>query len=366
MTARSEREKGIEKRIDGVSLDSNIINSSYRASLHRKLSGVEIPLSTIRQQLFDPLFLPVSSEISYQIHELQNYIWDNFSDREIIQLSPVGIFGLDQHITKSSPLKIAHVASKSADIVADPVVQLTVEAMRRRLQGERNIIKLGTFQRCLRLQKYNDPSRKPIFEMFGTLNTAINLSEQEKVLEFGKLINKYVDFFRFFAPEEKFEVVISNMALSEYILEMFRYGSDEQHDNDSFTEKAVNITNYFIPEVQGNLAADVLKTSEFETYISDIGIHRFVAPIRKLINNLSPRSNVSFSVRLDRAQGIGHYNGLAFMVFHDGIDLVDGGETNWLSKLTSNSKESSFVSGCGTELYAQILLSLADLSASND
>ena len=58
---------------------------------------------------------------------------------------------------------------------------------------------------------------------------------------------------------------------------------------------------------------------------------------------------------LGRVLGLGHYNGPVFMMHVDGVTIVDGGSVDWVSQLTSNTKERSVVSGLGLEICARLL-----------
>ena len=79
----------------------------------------------------------------------------------------------------------------------------------------------------------------------------------------------------------------------------------------------------------------------------------------KMVNELSNEyPNVNFYIELDRKGGLGYYTGACFHIYsNDGdyyVPLCDGGIPNWNSKILRDNKESSIVSGMGSELVLNL------------
>ncbi len=339
---------GVKKRIEGVDLNFERLNSTYYAALHNRISEEEISLKVIRQQINNDLFLPSSSEVSQILFLIQSTLRSSAEGRKIINLSPIGIRGFEQVITKSSPRKIAHLASKAADVVSDPTIQLAAEAVRVRQSHNLGPISLGAFHRCLRLQKYSSPDRTSIFEMYGTLDSYSKISQKESDHHMINLIQQYLRVIRILDPNIKPEVCISHIGIADKILENIK-------PNVSFQEKAKVISDYFDKEASGRIDYRYILTKEFIRYCEHLDIEKWGIRIQKILEEMPKIDGVTYSAKLDRSLGIGHYSGLTFMIYSGSVDLVDGGEVDWVSRLTSNRKEQSFVSGFGTDMLAGLI-----------
>ena len=188
----------IENRINKVDLQSEeeAINSDYRAAIHKKFSEADVRPETIRQLVFEDFAAPLDSRLTEKLQHIHERILEDFPTREMITLSPLGVTGLDRYLTKTSALKIAHITGRPADVVADPTIQLAVETFRKRRSRNEDGVRLGAIHMCARLQNYSDERLKPVFEMFGTLDSSITSSDEFEAGEIVNLIGVYVGLLR--------------------------------------------------------------------------------------------------------------------------------------------------------------------------
>lgn len=339
----------IENRINKVDLNEQPVDSSYRAAIHKKFSNLEIKPETLKAALLEDFTQPLDAAITKKLHEINERIVSVFDNKEIIRLSPLGASGLDQYLTKTSSLKIAHVTGRNADVVADPTIQLAAEAYRRRRIRDTNDIALGTQHMCMRLQRYSSKSFKPYFEMFSTMDSSINSSFEFESDRMVDLISRYAQFLKVMCPDKKIEIVFSNLKITENIL----VNAHEELDYD-LKQKLLDDK---LPEnFRGILPETILNDNEFKLFIEKENIFKEILSIRNSIEKLKTKAGVDSSLQLNRVMGLGHYNGLVFKIDVDGADIVDGGSVDWVSKLTSNQKERTVVSGFGTQMLANLTL----------
>lgn len=343
----------IEDRISRVDLNSATVNTDYRAALHQKLSGVSVNFGSVRSLFNDDLVLPLSASVTRKLYEIQSWVFNNSNNRELISLSPLGIFGIDQILTKTSPLKIAHIAGQPVDVVADPTIQLVAETYRRRRSKDQGNISLGAFHKCTRLQRYTDSTYKSIFEMFGTVDSrSRDPSNEFEIDTICRLIDSYTALIEDIYPGHVIDVIFGNLGVAKKVL--LRDGQQELSSN--FTEKIDLVAERLPTDLRGVLPIELLIQTDFIADCDKMLIKSEVAKIGRVANKLAnvERRNLNFS--LDRIQGLGHYNGLVFMLFANGVDLVDGGTVDWVQSLSSNTKERTVVSGMGTQLLAELTL----------
>lgn len=349
----------IEKRVIGVDLNNGEINSNYRAALHGKLSRVEVKPDTLRSLANDDSFLPLDPRTTRALHNVHEWMFSQNDDREIILLSSLGVFGLDQYLTQTSPLKIAHVTGRPGDVVADPAVQLSMETFRRRRAGNGGQIRLATFHRCTRLQRYSNKLFKPVFEMFATFDSTLNTQVSNYHVEvISGLVDYYSRMFDHFLPGQARDVVVGNIGIADRLLGK----ALDDRDESKLEERAGLLSEAMPEELRGNLPVNSIDDNKvLDEFSAEAGITREVASIRRVLESLRRGvvgSNLYY--RLDRIQGLGHYRGSVVMMFVNGINLVDGGEVDWVSKLTANNKERSVVSGFGSQLLAGLTIEQED------
>ncbi len=343
----------VEDRISRVDLNTNPINTDFRASLHQKLSGVNINFGNVRNILNDDLILPLSVDVTRKLHEIHSWVFNNSNNRDLISLSPLGIFGIDQLLTKTSPLKIAHIAGQSVDVVADPTIQLVVEAYRRRRGKDQGDISLGAFHTCTRLQRYTDSTYKSVFEMFGTLDSrSRDPSSNFEIDTICGLIESYTALINDAYPGNVIDVVLGSLGVAKTLL--LRDG--QQDLSVGFKEKVEAFIEKFPTHLRGVLPIELLTEAAFIADCDNMSVKSEVSKIGKVADKLVNIKGRNLNFSLDRTQGLGHYSGLVFMLFANGIDLVDGGTVDWVQRLSSNTRERTVVSGMGTQLLAELIL----------
>ena len=112
-----------------------------------------------------------------------------------------------------------------------------------------------------------------------------------------------------------------------------------------------------------NLIKNLLDQSE----ISKIMIKFFEYPdlhnetiIENIKNEFSDRRLIHFKIQKDSEFGRNYYSRLRFMISvvnkqNQEFDYIDGGFTNWTSKLLSNKKERILTSGIGTDFLLRTI-----------
>lgn len=342
---------GIEDRIGLVDLNSPRINTDYRAALHQKYSSAPTNLNNVRQLLSEDFVLSTSSRDTKTLHSIHDWIFRNL-DREIITLSPLGVFGLDQILTDTSPLKVAHVTGRTADVVADPTIQLAGEAYRRRKSNDNSELSIGAFHQCTRLQHYMNKAFKPVFEMFGTTDSVTKFSGTSyEAMRISQLMAGYERLINAHLYDPGIQIVLSNIAIADKILENY------QNQDGLNLEQRTELVSSLVPQnLRGAVDISQLETGAADGFFESNKLTRERDRLRSLITTLAPDTeDKRMFVHIDRMQGVGHYNGLAFMINVNGINLADGGSVDWINRLTANNKERTVVSGFGTTLLTRMI-----------
>lgn len=338
---------GIEERIKNIDLNSGEINTDYRAAIHQRYSNTPVNINNVRRLLTESFAFSTDAQTTRTLHAIHSWMFDNFS-REIITLSPLGVYGLDQVLTSTSSLKIAHVTGKPADVVADPTVQLTGEVYRRRKVRDENELILGTFHQCTRLQHYANPLFKPVFEMFGTVDSTLKSSKGFGIKGIARLVSDYGRLIRFFIDDPLIEVVLGNVGIAGKVLEPYT------KEDELNLQKRTDILAEAVPEtLRGSIGSDAVYSQEADVFFRKYGLLWEADNLKALVEAVRPvTQDDRLLVHLNRIQGLGHYKGLVFMIHVDGVNLADGGEVDWVDKLTANAKERTVVSGFGNTLLA--------------
>lgn len=337
----------IRERITNVDLNNGRVNTDYRAALHDKLSAVKPDASSIKTLIAQDFTRPLDARTTELLHELRLQLLKLDSTRSYIALSPIGPFGIDALLTKTSSLKVAHVTGRSADVVADPTIQLAVEIYRQRLTGEKNDIALGTSHRCVRLQRYKDPSFTTTFEMFATIDSTVGQDKFYEEKRIACLIQFYSTFFENILPDADFKVSIGNIKIAEKFI----------HDiGDSTIEERFKKLQERLPDkFNHELSPENLYDAGTDSLSSDLQIGNEIRSMKRVFETLPQKLQSASSFPINRILGMGHYNGPVFMIHVNEVTMVDGGSVNWISTLTSNNKERAVVSGFGIELFAKLL-----------
>jgi hypothetical protein len=336
----------IENRISKVNLNEDGLDSNYRAAVHKKFSEDTVSPEALRQNLMEDFVEPLDAETTKNLHETHDKIFNVFSDREIITLSSLGGHGLDSYLTETSPLKVAHLTGRNADLVADPAIQLAAEAYRRRLKRDQGEISLGAVHRCIRLQRYEDKNRKTNFEMFATLDSKHrDLTQSFETDKICELISRYIGLLSQYDLKEKLTVALGNIRLAPKILS--EAAAIKTCPEGVIAELPVNLRGLQSPEILSDLT--------FQKYAESAGINNDLSPLIKLINILKDKTGLDPKIQIDRLDGLGHYKSLVFQILLGKKLIVDGGTVDWVRKLNSNNKEKTVVSGFGTQAFNSYL-----------
>jgi len=330
----------IEKRIGRVDVGGEQkVNTDYRAAIHKKFSEKEPNPDAIRQLMNEDFVLPLDARLTKKLAAIHEDLYSVFPARELITLSPIGVSGLDQYLTRTSPFKIAHTTGKPADVVADPTIQLAAEVYRRRQTKDNQELSLGTSHMCTRLQKYADRMLKPTFEMFGTLDSAVTPTDEFEMEKITDLIRGYRDLFKLLSTEGNVSVVISNLKIAMKLI-------GEEDSAATPEAKQISIQGKLPPALRGIIPLKSIEDPE------TVGSTRDIALMMDLSKKIDVGDGSNVGLQFDRVDGLGHYSGLCFSINIGDVNVADGGAVDWVSKLTSNRKERTVVSGLGTQLLA--------------
>lgn len=338
----------IEKRIHSVDLNGPV-NTDWRAALHNKLSGTDSDASHLKTLIGQDFTLPLDPETSKILNQLRSQIFESDPARPYVILSPIGPFGIDAFLTKTSPLKVAHVTGRTADVVADPTIQLAVEAYRQRVRGNNNDLVLGTSHRCVRLQRYKDPAFTTAFEMFATIDCSNNQGRFYEEVKVAQLIRFYSGFFKNIAPGANLRISLGNIKIAERLV--------PNADDLTSEERTIKLQENLPGEFNQELRPEELYNEKVDFLSGQLHIANEINSMKKVFEVFPADLQSLTAFSLNRILGLGHYNGPVFMLHLNEMTLVDGGSVNWVSRLTANNKERAVVSGFGIELFSKLISS---------
>lgn len=339
----------IEKRIRSVDLNGPV-NTDWRAALHHKLSSVDSDAAYLKNLISQDFTLPLDPNSSKALNQLRSQIFEADPTRSYIILSPLGPFGIDAFLTKTSPLKVAHVSGRTADVVADPTIQLAAELYRQRAKGNNRELALGTSHRCVRLQRYKDPTFTTAFEMFATIDGANSQGKFYEEVKIAQLIGFYSGFFKNIISGPQIRISLGNIKIAERLVPNADGLTTEEREE----KLQGNLPEEFNQEV--SLAA--LYNNEKVDYLTgQLPIVNEIRSMKRVFEMLPLELQSLTYFSLNRILGLGHYNGPVFMLHVNDITLVDGGSVDWVAQLTANNKERAVVSGFGIELLSKLISS---------
>lgn len=338
----------IERRIGSVNLPEGRVDSSYRAAIHKKFSDLTPELSFIRDIIDQDFTQVIDPVVSRLTERFRDDLLGRDPNRIYVELSPLGPFGIDSFLTKTSALKVAHVTGRPADVVADPTIQLATEAYRQRKKGNKAEISLGTSHRCIRLQRYENPQFSTSFEMFATLDTTENSTRFYEEEETIRLIKFYHTFIKDNMPGANIKINIGNIRIAE--------GFTREGEAVNIEEKAGLFLKKLPSLLKEPIKPKMAETEDFKKAVENANITRELKAMWNIYNGLSPEIKNGCFYEFSRILGLGHYNGPVFMIVADDIVFVDGGSVDWVAKLMINNRQRSVVSGFGIELFAKNLV----------
>ena len=289
-------------------------------------------------------------------------------DYEGIELSPVAPLGIN-HVLAGTNQKNIMVATRNVEVIADPSTSLALECAFRRkemIDGEveQSPVRMATSLRNIRTQSFSHiPGFRSHFRIFALAtawcepaNDPIHIAMMvEHIQYYLQLIAQLSDVGYSFSD---ITVSVSDIRISEAMIRQHQMdrsclGRETQNKGFSLFHKAGISIPARITDLN-ELSTEEMRSHKIGYYIS----HLKVVEERGLKQCRAQNPNVTFFFDLERLAGIGYYRNLCFKITAsndrgDEYPLVDGGMTDWASKLLRRKTEMLMVSGVGTELVCQ-------------
>ena len=320
------------------------------------------PLDVIKNYENNRLCQPANTG-QRDLLEIDSLIYKILPDRfEDIELSPVSAIGSNCALTKISP-KVVLETIRSVEVNADPTTALALEcARKRRQQNDIEEIHLATSHRSLRLQLFTDKSGfKPHFRSFCLASSGKNYGRENfAAVSLAAHLEIWIRFLQNsrrlgYAPKE-ITVAVSNINIIEQLAaqgsvekkELMRRTQDP--DFHPFEQYGIDL-----PEITEKLPMPTSSKSKIGHELKRLKLLE-----EKEIETMRlAYPDIRFQYNLARCAGIGYYRGLCFKITAKNsggatYPLVDGGASDWMKKLLCNQRERLFVSGLGTQLYADL------------
>lgn len=284
---------------------------------------------------------------------------------EALELSPIVPFGGNSSFTNLSQKNIL-TTIKNSEVCSDATTALTLEACKRRSVLYRNPelinqeVNLATIKKVLRMQRFD--KEKGYLQHFGQF-AILTAGRRNNGFEYDKLkehIELWVNLL-LKLKEQDFSLGNINVGLCHInIIEHFV--RNNYIDREIIMKNSFNDFKLF-DELKINLPSKILDYSDLsekriEIYKLNL-IKYYINYLSKIINELNEKyPNVNFYIEMDRKGGLGYYTGSCFHIYSEQngiyVPLCDGGVPDWNSKILRDKKETSMVSGVGSELILNL------------
>lgn len=343
----------------------------------RELNTLLLEIFFRRSQTIDPkdvldkyidtyeFFGPSKSDLRNILDFNQTFLSCIPDKYDAIELSPITPFGGNTSITSLSQKNIL-TTTKTSEVCSDATTALTLEACKRRKERIKNPktimedVNLVTSKKVLRMQQFD--KSKGYLQHFGQF-AAITAGRRQESFEYEKIkehIKIWVDLFRKL-KEEEFTIGELNVGICHIdIIEHFiRNGFV---DRDIANKNSFNDFKLF-KELGIDIPDKVVDYEQFterqKTMYSLRFIKKSIISISTMIEELKKEyPDVNFYIEMDRKGGLGYYVGSCFHIYSKEKDyyvpLCDGGVPDWNKKLIGDKKETSVVSGIGSELVLNL------------
>ncbi len=283
-------------------------------------------------------------------HTAFNILGEEYS---VIELSPLASIGSNSLLTKIRQANILP-TSRMTELVADIAVALSIESAKKYRSGKDEVC-LASSHRIVRVQDVSSiPGFTQHFRMFGLCHTGMFADRscvepiKEQVRFYLNLINQLSNI----GTIQSVRVYLSDILVSEFLIQKnnlvmsdVRSMTDNEDAYDLCAKSRLGCTRY--SETVPNAEPDMKK---------------MLSPLFPVVEKLREEyPNVEILYDLGRIAGIGYYNGLCFKITATNkngseFPLVDGGVSDWVSKLLHNRKISCVTSGIGSELFCRKFL----------
>lgn len=350
---------------DLVNLDNRTLNT-LMLEIYLKRSKKILSYDVLQKYIDNyEFYCPSKSDLRI-INEYNKIFLDCLPEKyEALELSPIGPFGGNSSFTNISQKNIL-TTIRNSEVCSDATTALTLEACKRRKVLYKNPefinkeVNLATIKKVLRMQRFD--KEKGYLQHFGQF-AIITAGRKNSDFDYSKLkehIELWVDVL-LKLKEEGFTLGNLNVGLCHInIIEHFiknNFIDREIITKNSFNDfKLFNELNINLPCKISNY--DDLSENRINIYKLNL-IKSYINYLSKIVDDLSKKYlNVNFYIEMDRKGGLGYYTGACFHIYSEEngnfVPLCDGGVPNWNSKILRDNKETSMVSGIGSELILNL------------
>ena len=284
---------------------------------------------------------------------------------EAIELSPINPFGGNSAFTNLSQKNIL-TTIKSSEVCSDATTSLTLESCKRRKEKIKNPntilenVNLATIKKVLRMQQFE--KEKGYLQHFGQF-AAITAGRKQREFEYEKIkehIKLWVDLF--------IELKKKDFSLGEINVGLCHIDIIEHFIRNGFVDRKIANENSFndfelFKELGIEIPPKIVDYQEFTDRQKQIYslqyIKEIIENLSKMIEELKQEyPDINFYIEMDRKGGLGYYVGSCFHIYSKENDyyvpLCDGGIPDWNQRLLKDKKETSVVSGIGSELVLNL------------
>lgn len=302
-------------------------------------------------------------------HWLEGQIMDSFDeDVEFVDLSPLQPFGINKTLANTNQKNVVSTLRRS-EANADATTALFRVAMQRfgSLPDGRDFVRIASNVRTVRAQTFDEDTKfLPHFKVFGEAsvgkqNGQFGSRELELLIEH---LGTEVDIIDKLASSERsniaeIQISLGNLALLGDLANRGGIDIDEARRN------TINPGYNLIDEQQLDIPEYLsLDTPEIGKVLKGMGFKRGVKIteiVKQKIDEKCPDLLPRIKLHLGRIAGIGYYKHICYKITASNsqdikIPIADGGTTDWATKVSQNKQLFSVVSGIGTELACQHLI----------
>jgi hypothetical protein len=302
-------------------------------------------------------------------HWLEGIIMDSLDgDVDFVELSPLQPFGINKVLANTSQKNVVS-ALRRSEANADATTALFRVAMQRfgSLPDGSDFVRIASNIRTVRAQTFDENTKfLPHFKVFGEVsvgkqNDQFGSRELDLLIEHMSTEVDIIDKLAFSERSNvsKIQISLGNLALLEDLIDRGRVDIDEARRNTiNPNYSLVNEQQLDIPEYLS------LDTTEIGKKLKAMGFKRgvkIIEIVKQKIDEKRPDFTPRIQLHLGRIAGMGYYKHICYKIAASNnqdinIPIADGGTTNWATKVSQNKQLFSVVSGIGTELVCQHLI----------
>lgn len=309
-----------------------------------------------------------------KLHEFTGHFYAVLPKRyQVPELAPTSPLGLNALLTQVSQ-DVTLSSIRQSEVVSDPTTALALHCAslrksvlpnkKRRLEP----VHLATKHRVLRLQPFDqNKGYMQHFQLLGlcsggrnSQNNSFNIDSITEHLSIwldtvNRLSQNGYEF-------QQVEVMLSDVGILEALIK--HHGMDRDVINLHSLDEDFDLFDYFGVTLPNEVESTDQISDEQRVNNGLVSHLRTLELVEKLMfSSLRIKyPHVRFGFDFARKAGLGYYTQLCYHIFAKDssgrrVQLADGGDVNWLSKLLSSKKERMVTSGFGSELIQTLFQS---------